>query len=184
MTKITFNEAHKIASILSYKFHKSCPWISKDDFYQETWVAMLRATKTYDGTKGSLESYLYNYAWTKLCDYVAAFRIPITGYYKILSKMLLLEIVQTGQISDKENSNPETIVIINQALNTILGELTSKLKLSDEKSKLMLMLLGGEYRAREVAEIMEVDVSRVYEIKRYIKEKLINSKKLRKQCEV
>jgi RNA polymerase sigma factor (sigma-70 family) len=181
-------EGHSIAVGVARKFQRRAPWIPFDDLYQEAWIGLLGAKK-YNESKGSRRSYLYRAASNRVSDHICAFRLTMSGgNFRAID--VLAEIKSSGPekldtaVSPTE---PPDILLenaqeekkrearIKQEVKKIRKIILKHCDNDKQKASLLERFITKECKAKEIAELLGVEINRIYETTRAIKRKANNA---------
>jgi len=170
---VSFKQGHKIAECIAREYLPRNPKHSFDDLYQEAWIGILGANKQ-DETLGSLETYLTNAARNAVMNFVFKNMSGMSGTnYRNREKVAVMKQEKPAKILDLETEqiDAESLVQSKQACAQVNNAL-STLGYDRAKVKWISAILLGEYRAREVAEAIGVDVAKVYQTMKDVKQRL------------
>ena len=151
---VSFKEGHGIAEGVARKF-QGYSKVPFDDLYQEAWIGILTAKK-YDETKGkNKKGYLYGAAFNRVSVHVCSFRLVLSGgYFRVKDKLAMMR--------------PEKPEKIYDLIDPV---------------KMATLLHSGQFRAREIAELLGIEITKVYSLTKATKKNIKNSEPLRKICE-
>ena len=166
---------HTIAEATARAVVKARPWVSYDEMYQESWVAMLSA-KNFDETKGvALRTYLSGAARMR-CNAVVTRTTPILsgGRYRTMEKIAnigrarpeSMDEYACGKLTQAELALSKRLIMF------IEDRLVNKYKYSEDKVRWILLLLTKEMRPKEVAKEFNVRRQAVYDTIKEVRRKL------------
>jgi len=182
---VSFKEGHSIAETVAKKFQRYCPTIPYEDLYQEAWIGILTAKK-YDETKGkNKKGYLYGAAFNKVSVHVCSFRLVLSGgHFRVKDKLAMMRPEKPEKIYEiLDPTTPEEILIKKEESEKIQKEIEKDCGLDAVKAKLVTLLISGEFRAREIAELLGIEINKIYRLTKEAKKNIKNSEPLRKICE-
>jgi len=177
---VTFKEGHRIAMFAAKKYHKKCPWLKVDDLYQEAWVGIL-SVKDKCNNGQNVNGFLYRTARNRIIGYVCSFRNTFSGgSFRALEIITLMQQEKAGKIDTLEaGQTPEDILSQKQKAQEAHEAIKKRCGFSTTKARLAALLISGEYKTRELAEILGVEVQSLYDLERKAKSKIKTSKVLK-----
>ena len=176
---VSFKEGHGIAEGVARKFQRYSK-VPFDDLYQEAWIGILTAKK-YDETKGkNKKGYLYGAAFNRVSVHVCSFRLVLSGgYFRVKDKLAMMRPEKPEKIYDLiDPTTPEEILIKKEEQEEI-----EKFAALSLRVKMATLLHSGQFRAREIAELLGIEITKVYSLTKATKKNIKNSEPLRKICE-
>jgi RNA polymerase sigma factor (sigma-70 family) len=182
---VSFKEGHSIAETVARKFQRYCSWVPFDDLYQEAWIGILTAKKYDETISKNKKGYLYGAAFNKVSVHVCSFRLVLSGgHFRVKDKLAMMRPEKPEKIYEILDQNtPEEILIKKEESERVQKEIAKDCGINAVKAKLVTLLISGEFRAREIAELLGIEVNKVYRLTKEAKENIKNSEPLRKMCE-
>ena len=179
--KVTIEEGHKIAIQVASKFQRRCYWILSDDLYQEAWAGMLNADG-YNPDKGDRRKYLWGAAANSCSDFICKYRLPVSGYFKIIDKLAELHSVHEDLVRMKGGDTPEDKLIRKHIILAVRRKVKDLLGVNDAQAKLLILFMSKEYQISKLPDKRSRD--RLYNLKRSLKKQFRKSGSMRIQYEV
>ena len=187
--KVSLKDGHTIAESVARKFSVRCPSISFDDLYQQAWVGILSAAN-YDSAKAKsgLRGYLYKAAYFCVAQYCSEKKTLFGGIHAHNYKKITADVNNPLDIDDQQleadNRSQERRLELEEAQKSIIRFIMRLCAINKTKAKLYTLVLAGELKSRELADMMSVDVQKVYATTKQIKTGIKENTQLRELINV
>jgi DNA-directed RNA polymerase specialized sigma24 family protein len=177
---VTLSEGGRIARQVAAKLHSRNPSVPKCDLEQEAWVGMLCACNFDEAIGSSKSAYLFRAAYIRALDHACAFKITLSGgSYRNREKLTKMRREEPEKISTIPTATtPESIMLKETRKKEVAAAANKACGQGTISTSVMLLLIAGEYRAREVADMLGLDIEIVYTQTRKAKHSLSLSNKL------
>ncbi len=157
----------RIAGQAAHSYHRTHPWLSREELAQEAWLDMLQALPTHDPSGGPLSAYLATCAYRackRLCWRLSvAANVPArTATAEKVARLRAASVDETALtvVAAEEDTAEERLAGAEQREQ--LAQVVAEHLAKGQAAEAVRAVLYGEMPSREAAETFNVPVQAIY----------------------
>lgn len=177
MSPETFALLSRIAGETSHTYHRTHPWLDREELKQEAWVAMLQALPLHAPESGPLAAYLATCAYRackRLCWRMSVpANVPASSATPQKIARLRASTVEESALAvvpEAQGTAAEQMETIEQ--REALAQLVADCLAQEREPDAIRAVIYGEMPAREAAIAFDVPVARLYKRTEKVRAKL------------